>query len=120
MATTRSSTLYTNRDVVHEAGPEIAQVYDAHQMGCRLFPIECKHTVVSADASGDSTRLCVIPHGARVVNVNIVCNGFATSAGGCTVALVATDDAGTAVTIAAAQNMGTTASAIKNLSFLGM
>jgi hypothetical protein len=119
-ATTRNSTLYTNRDVLNEGGSGIAQVYDAYQMGGRLFKIEMKHTIISAEASGDSTNLCVIPHGARVTGVRLVTDGLAASTGGCTVKLQATDDAGTVTDLTAATSMGVTGNQIANLSFAGM
>src|SRR5689334_21177605 len=101
-AVNRNSTLYANRDVLNEGGSGVAQVYDAYQLGGRIFPIEFLHTTLTAEASGDSVNLCVIPFGARVIGVKQYGNFNLTSAGSCTGKLTATDDGGTGPEITAA------------------
>jgi hypothetical protein len=120
MPTNRNSTLYANRDVVNEGGSGVAQVYDAYQLGGRLFPIEFLHNTLSAESSGDSVNLCVIPFGARVVGLHMYGNLGAASAGAVTVKLTATDDGGTGTDITAATSAGSSTFYQSQLSVAGM
>ncbi len=75
-------------------------------MGGRIFWVDFKHTTLSAEASGDSVNLCIIPAGARLKGLKMYGNGLGASAASLTVKLTATDDGATAIDITAAINAG--------------
>ena len=79
MATTRSSTLYTN---------QVTNKYlqDARDYKGRLVPIWFEHTVVSGETGGasagvhDKVNLCVLPANCKVVGLDFVSNDVWASA----------------------------------------
>lgn len=74
MATARSSTLYTNYDVNK-------YVPDARDRYGRVVPIKIEATIVSAAATGDTYKLCVIPANASVVGLFCTSEALSVSAG---------------------------------------
>ena len=79
MATTRSSTLYTSRDVNK-------YIQDARDFGGSVKWIKFKHTVVSGETGGasagvqDSVNLCVLPANCEVVWLEFVSDNLWASA----------------------------------------
>ena len=80
MATTRSSTLYTSRDVNK-------YIQDVRDFGGAVKWIKFKHTVVSGETGGasagvqDIVNLCVLPANCEVVGLKFVSDNVWASAG---------------------------------------
>ena len=80
MATTRSSTLYTNTYVNK-------YITDARDRGGRIVPIPFDHTVVSGETGGasagvqDKVNLCVLPANCEVIGLEFSSNDLWASAG---------------------------------------
>lgn len=74
MATSRSSTLYTNYDITKYQP-------DARDRYGRVVPIYFELTVISASAASDTYNLFVLPKSASVVGLFCTTNGLGASAG---------------------------------------